>query len=91
MSKNILLIEDKDDIAELIIYHLEKEGYRVSWAENGEDALVMIENLLFDLIILDLMLPRISGLEILSRLKSNIKFNAIPVFIFPRRDSLLLT
>lgn len=81
MNKKILLIEDKSDIAELIIYHLEKEGYLVSWAENGEEALIILENIPFDLLILDLMLPRISGMEILSRLKSNFKYRSIPVII----------
>jgi len=81
MNKKILLIEDKSDIAELIIYHLEKEGYLVSWAENGEEALIILENMPFDLLILDLMLPRISGMEILSRLKSNFKYRSIPVII----------
>ena len=81
MSKNILIVEDKGDIAELMIYHLEKEGFLVSWAENGEEALVILENMPFDLIVLDLMLPRINGLEILSRLKRNSKYKAIPVII----------
>jgi len=81
MSKNILIVEDKGDIAELMIYHLEKEGFLVSWGENGEEALVILENMPFDLIVLDLMLPRINGLEILSRLKRNSKYKAIPVII----------
>lgn len=81
MNKKILIIEDNRDIAELIIYHLEKEGYLVSWTENGEEALIILENMPFDLLILDLMLPRISGLEILSRLKSNFKYRAIPVIV----------
>jgi two-component system alkaline phosphatase synthesis response regulator PhoP len=81
MKKKILLVEDKADIAELIIYHLEKENYSVSWAENGEEALIMIENMPFDLVILDLMLPRISGLEVLNRLKTNTKYKSIPVIV----------
>ncbi|MCE5223106.1 response regulator transcription factor [bacterium] len=81
MNKKILIVEDNSDIAELIIYHLEKEGYFVTWVENGEEALIFLENMPCDLLILDLMLPSISGFEVLSLLKSNFKFKAIPVII----------
>lgn len=81
MKKKILVVEDRTDIAELIQYHLEKEGYICIIANNGEQALSLLQQENVDLIILDLMLPKISGIEVLRMIKNKEAFKRIPVLI----------
>ena len=64
MSKNVLLVEDEPDLNETISFNLDSEGYEVTSVFNGKDALNAIEKKKPDLILLDLMLPDMSGLEI---------------------------
>lgn len=64
MIRNILVIDDEADIVELISYNLKKEGFSVDYAYDGEAALKKIKGNKYDLIILDLMLPGIQGLEL---------------------------
>ena len=61
--KKILIIEDERQIADSIKFNLEKEGFAVKVAENGNDGLGLIDSEYFDLIVLDLMLPGLEGLE----------------------------
>lgn len=82
MSKEqILVIDDDDDILELIKYNLNKEGYRVECVKTGEEGLKIAEMRLPHLIILDLMLPNIDGLEVCRRLRANSKTLNIPVIM----------
>lgn len=62
--KNILIIDDEKDIVELVVYNLKKEGYNTDYCYDGESALKKIKNNKYDLIILDLMLPGIQGMEL---------------------------
>ena len=64
MSAHIFIAEDEASIITLLKYNLEKEGYKVSFCENGEDALKQIKDKLPDLILMDWMLPDLSGVEI---------------------------
>ena len=68
----ILLIEDEKDIRDLILLHLKREGYEVNSVENGEEALALFERHSYDLVILDWMLPRLSGLEICKKINRKI-------------------
>jgi two-component system phosphate regulon response regulator PhoB len=77
--KTILVIEDERDLVELISFNLEKEGYRVITASEGSTGLETARNSLPDLILLDLMLPGMSGTEICKILKKNEKTFRIPV------------
>ena len=80
MSKErILVVDDEEDILELVRYNLAKEGYHVSGAITGEDALKKARVEAFDLIVLDLMLPGIDGLEVTKKLKSNRTTEQIPI------------
>lgn len=80
MSKeHILAVDDEEDILELIRYNLEKEGYRVSSAVSGEDALAQARAKLPDLILLDLMLPGMDGFEVCKMLKNDAKTTSIPI------------
>jgi two-component system, OmpR family, alkaline phosphatase synthesis response regulator PhoP len=80
-KENILVVEDEEDILELVKYNLAKEGYRVSAAASGEAGLKTARNSLPDLIVLDLMLPGIDGLEVCKILKNDSKTQHIPVIM----------
>jgi len=84
--KTILIVEDREDIAELIQVHLEKDGFATLLASNGEKAIEILGKLKVDLILLDLMLPRISGMEVLKIIKSHPKWGSIPVIIESARS-----
>lgn len=79
MKENILVVDDENDILELIEHHLSKNGYRVNTASTGESALELIKGNDYDLIILDLMLPGIDGLDICKMIKADRKKSNIPV------------
>ncbi len=78
-KENILVVEDEEAIRELVRYNLNREGYSVQEAESGEQALQFTKNKLPDLVILDLMLPEIDGLEVCKRLKSDTRTQHIPI------------
>lgn len=69
MAGKILIVDDEDDIRELIAAYLEKEGFQVAEAEDGEKAIHAAREFKPDVIILDIMLPKMSGLEVLSTLR----------------------
>jgi two-component system phosphate regulon response regulator PhoB len=81
MSKHVLLVEDEPDLNETISFNLGSEGYEVTSTFNGKDALNAIENKKPDLILLDLMLPDMSGLEICRELRSSKKTKKIPIMM----------
>ncbi len=80
-KKQILVVEDEEDIQELVKYHLVKEGYQVQVEGSGESGLQEAKNLLPDLLILDLMLPGIDGLEVCRQLKNDSKSSHIPIIM----------
>ncbi|MBN1675128.1 MAG: response regulator transcription factor [Kiritimatiellae bacterium] len=79
--ERILVVEDDEDILELISYNLSRENYSVTKAESGEDALEAVSARAPDLILLDLMLPELDGLEVCRRLKANGRTRPIPIVI----------
>lgn len=78
-SKVVLVVDDEADVLELVRYNLEKNGYRVITAVTGEEAVKKAMSALPNLVVLDLMLPGIDGLEVCKQLKSNPKTENIPV------------
>ncbi|MBF0301116.1 MAG: response regulator transcription factor [Oligoflexia bacterium] len=86
-NKLIFIIEDEDDIAELISVNLRKSFYQALIFNNANDALLMLSKVLPDLIILDLMLPDINGLDFCSQIKNQTKFASIPVVMVTARGS----
>ena len=78
-QKKILIVEDEEDIQELIKYNLNKEGYQVICAGSGEEGLQVTKTNYPDLLVLDLMLPEMNGLEVCRQLKSNSKTSHIPI------------
>lgn len=81
----ILVVDDEPDVLELVVFHLKKEKYKVAIADNGDKALKIAREQVPNLIILDLMLPGISGLEICQLLKQNPKTTEIPILMLTAR------
>ena len=84
--QSVLVVEDEEDIMEVIRFNLEKEGYEVNKALSGEKALQMIENNLPSLVLLDLMLPGINGLDLCRIFKQNDRTKAIPVIMLTAKS-----
>ena len=80
------MVEDEEDIMEVIRFNLEKEGYEVHQALSGEKALQVIENNLPSLVLLDLMLPGINGLDLCRIFKQNDRTKAIPVIMLTAKS-----
>lgn len=80
-KEHILVVDDEEDILELVQYNLVREGYQVKGALSGEDALKKIAKESFDLIVLDLMLPGIDGLEVAKQLRNDKKNQFVPIIM----------
>jgi len=85
ISPVILIVEDERPQLELLSYNIEKEGFEVRRAENGEEALMLAEETPPDLVVLDWMLPDVSGIEVCRRLKAKGKTRTIPVIMLTAR------
>ena len=81
MSISIHIVEDEQPIITLVKYNLEKEGYKVSFSDNGNEGIEEIKRILPDLVLLDWMLPDFSGVEICKILKKEKKFKDIPIIM----------
>ncbi|MCR6513859.1 MAG: response regulator transcription factor [Clostridium chrysemydis] len=86
MSKNILVVDDDKDIRELVEAYLKAEGYIVDKASDGEEALSLIEEKAYDLVILDIMMPKIDGIETLIRIRKKHKMPVI--FLTAKNDEI---
>ncbi len=80
-SKKILVVDDEPDIVELVSYNLKKEGFHVSSATDGEEALAKIRKGRFDFLILDLMLPGLQGVELCRILRNDPKTKNLPIIM----------
>ena len=88
MSKKIIVvIEDEIDIREVLIYNLEREGYQVFGEADGLKGLKMIQEMIPDLVLLDLMLPGLDGLQICKHLKDTSATHQIPIVMVSARSS----
>jgi|WetSurMetagenome_2_1015567.scaffolds.fasta_scaffold459344_1 two-component system, OmpR family, alkaline phosphatase synthesis response regulator PhoP len=77
----ILIVEDEEEIQELISYNLKKEGFKATCVASGEDALRMVRNGEYSLVLLDLMLPGIDGLEVCRTIRKNSSTVALPIMM----------
>ena len=84
--KYILVIEDDPDIVELLRYNLERESYRVTSAATGAEGWAQLERERPDLLILDLMLPEISGFDLCRRLRRDSEYQSLPVIMLTARS-----
>jgi two-component system phosphate regulon response regulator PhoB len=80
-----LLVEDESALVELIRYNLEKEGYEIAVAADGEEALVMIDERLPDILLLDWMLPKLAGIEVCRRVRSRPATRNLPIIMLTAR------
>lgn len=89
MSLRILVVDDEEDIVNLLSYSLGKEGYRVSRAYNGREALRSVRNDKPDLVILDLMLPEMSGIDVARSIRSDPSTARLPIIMLTARGGEL--
>src|SRR5438128_11094367 len=85
-AATILLVDDEDSIQTLLTYPLERDGYRVVQARDGEEALRRFGEEQVDLVVLDVMLPKLDGLEVCKRLRSE---SAVPIIMLTARGDEL--
>ncbi|NBW06817.1 MAG: phosphate regulon transcriptional regulatory protein PhoB [Caulobacteraceae bacterium] len=85
MQPYILVMEDEDALATLLQYNLEKEGYDVVIASDGEEGLVQIDERQPDLVLLDWMLPKVSGIEVCRRLRGRAETRNLPIIMLTAR------
>jgi DNA-binding response OmpR family regulator len=85
-SSTILLVDDEDSVQKLLAYPLERDGYRVLQARDGQEALDRFNAEHVDLVVLDIMLPRLDGLEVCKRLRAE---SSVPIIMLTARDDEL--
>jgi DNA-binding response OmpR family regulator len=85
-ASTILLVDDEDSIQKLLAYPLEREGYRVLQARDGVEALEQFASERVDLVVLDIMLPKLDGLEVCKRLRAE---SEVPIIMLTARDDEL--
>src|SRR5262247_2647802 len=81
MASRVLIVEDERDIRDLILLHLQRDGYQVATAGSGEDGLLQVKQSPPDLVLLDLMLPGMSGLEVCRRLRQEPTTATLPILM----------
>jgi phosphate regulon transcriptional regulator PhoB len=81
MSQAVLVVEDEPDIRNLIVLHLAREGFRCRTAKTGVEALREVKAAAPDLVVLDLMLPELDGLEVCRRLRADAATTALPIIM----------
>src|SRR5512132_1442787 len=87
-SSTILLVDDEDSVQKLLTYPLERDGFRVVSARDGEEALMLFADQPVDLVVLDIMLPKLDGLEVCKRLRAE---SSVPIIMLTARDDELGT
>lgn len=86
MDKKILIVEDEEKISRFLELELNHEGYEVEQAFDGKKALELLESNTYDLVILDVMLPKLNGMAVLRRLR---KFSSVPVIMLTAKDDTM--
>ncbi len=85
-APTVLVVEDEPAQREVLAYNLEAEGFRVAQADDGEEALLLVAEETPDLIVLDWMLPNVSGIEVCRRLKSRPETKGVPIIMLSARS-----
>src|SRR3989441_237850 len=85
-AATILLVDDEGSVQKLLTYPLERDGYRVVQARDGQEALERFERQPVDLVVLDVMLPKLDGLEVCKRLRAS---SSVPIIMLTARDDEL--
>ena len=87
MSKRVLLVEDEHDVIRLLKYNLEREGFVVNYTTEGSLALAEVRHSTPDVILLDLMLPGMDGLEVCRQIRRNDQYSSIPIIMLTAKSS----
>ena len=87
-ERRILVVDDEEHIRRILKFQLEKNGYSVVTAENGEEALNVVRRSMPDLILLDLMMPKIDGFEVCCRLRADFQTSQIPIIMLTAKSDL---
>jgi two-component system phosphate regulon response regulator PhoB len=82
----VLIVEDEEALVELVSYNLEKEGYEIGIAYDGEEALLTIEERQPDIVLLDWMLPKLAGIEVCRRLRSKASTRNLPIIMLTAKS-----
>jgi len=85
MKPFIVIAEDEQAVSELLRYNLESEGYETAIASDGDEAMLLIDERIPDLMLLDWMLPKISGIEICRRVRTRQETANLPIIMLPAR------
>lgn len=85
MTPYILIVEDDDAISALLEYNLSKDGYEAVVAADGEEALTLVSERLPDIVVLDWMLPKVSGIEVCRRLRQRTESRNVPIIMLTAR------
>jgi len=83
----ILLVDDEPDLLQLLRYRLEREGFEVFWAEDGQEALQKLREIRPDLVVLDVMMPRMDGVETCKRIRNDAVFAQVPILMLTARTT----
>ncbi len=85
-ASRVLIVEDEPDIRELLVFRLERDGFQVTQCESGAEALRLVRTGRPDLVLLDLMLPEMDGLEVCRRLRQDPTTQTVPIVMLTARD-----
>lgn len=85
MSKKVLIVDDEPNIVAALEFLLEKNGYQVRVAANGEEALAQLDSFAPDLVLLDVMVPKVSGYEVCQRMRAQPKWRDIKIVMLSAR------
>ncbi len=85
MQPHLLVVEDEDALVTLLQYNLGREGYQVTIARDGEEALLLVSEAVPDLVLVDWMLPKVSGIEVCRRLRSRPETSNVPIIMLTAR------
>jgi CheY-like chemotaxis protein len=88
MCESILVVEDNNDLLLLFRLVLESAGYKVTTVNNGQDALNFLETVQPHLILMDVMMPKISGLEVARQIKEQLNYQSLPILLVSGVDRL---
>jgi len=86
MTREVLVVEDEPDIRRLVVMHLERDGFRCRTAATGPDALREAQKAAPDLVVLDLMLPDLDGLEVCRQLRGDRRTAAVPIIMLTAKS-----
>ena len=87
MNKRVLVVDDDQSIQRVLVQTLQLEGYEVATASDGVEALETLEGQLPDVVILDVMMPKLDGLDVLKRMRSDERTQTVPVILLTARSS----